>query len=232
MGDKLTHRSCGTIPSEGHCSIVSKSSVGQQERKELTSRVHRQQCQVSHNNTHRDHIVSFETNKLYSNHFIQEELTTTLSWSETDSANMSLCSSMRSVNFLSFCSAFRSSFNISFSLASARRAMNLLCSSSFVPSSCRFIDCSHSSVNYRGVMRFRFGAGVRGFWGTVIFRFKFWGSPFTSAAGSFLACLTSPILIFGRIITFPTGSRMVFCIVSFLSAFNGFNRSVWVNGAP
>ena len=194
---------------------MSKSSVGQQARKELTSRVHRQQCQVSHNNTHTD----------------TEEMTTTLSWSESDSPNMSLCSSMRS-QLLSFCSAFRSSFNVSFSLASARRAMSLLCSSSFVPSSCRCIDRSHSSANVRGVMRFLFGAGVRGFWGTVIFRFKFWGSPFTSVADSFLVCLTSPILIFGRIITFPTGSRMVFLIVSFLSAFKGSNRSVWVNGAP
>ena len=120
IGDKPTHRSCGTIPSEGYCSIVSKSSVGQQARKELTSLVHRQQCQLSHNNTHRDHIVSFETNKFYLNNFIQEEMTTTLSWSESDSPSMSLCSSMRSVNFLSLCSAFRSSFNISYSLASAR----------------------------------------------------------------------------------------------------------------
>ena len=139
---------------------------------------------------------------------------------------------MRSVNFLSFCSAFRSSFNISFSLVRARRALSLLCSPSFVSSSCRCIDHSHSSANFRGVMRFRFGAGMRGFGGTVIFRFKFWGSPFTSITDSFLVCLTSPILIFGRIITLPTGSRMVFLIVSFLFEFNGSNRSVWVNGAP
>ena len=98
------------------------------------------------------------------------------------------------------------------------------------------IDRTHSSTDFPCVMRFRFGAGKGGFWGTVIFRLNFLVSPFTLATDSFLVCLTLPIRIFGRNMSLPTGSfcyRIVFLTVSFFFAFDHSKHSplkmyVWV----